>query len=249
VKGAIASALPPVVLLHGWGGSSGSTWVRPGWVDDLRARGREVTAIDLPGHGASKAPHDPAYYAEIVEIVESQLPQAPVLDVVGFSLGGKLAILLALGDPGRFRRLVVAGVGENIFSREQGGELLAAVLRDGITDDCPAPLRDMVVYVWQSGNDPEAILACLTRPWTPPTPEQITGLSTSILLAAAAADPVAGSLDPLAACLPNAEVIRLAGVDHLSTPYSRQLRVSALDFLSAESTASYQPVAPGELEL
>jgi pimeloyl-ACP methyl ester carboxylesterase len=205
-------ALPPVVLLHGWGGSARSAWTRSGWERELAARGRDVVAIDLPGHGAAEAPRDPGYYAGLVELVEARLPEGTPLDVVGFSLGGKLAILLALRDPARFRRLVVAGVGENLFSREQGG-LLGEALRDGIVAGTARPIREMVVYVWQSDNDPEAVMACLMRPWTPPTPEAVSGLSVPVLLVAGDEDSVVGS-----------------------TPYAREFRDSALAFIGSTSS-------------
>jgi pimeloyl-ACP methyl ester carboxylesterase len=235
---------PPVVLLHGWGGSARSAWIRPGWVDDLRAAGREAVAIDLPGHGAAEAPHDPAAYADLVGLVQPRLPDGP-LDVIGFSLGGKLALLLALADPARFRRLVVAGVGENLFSRERSAQL-AAALRDGVDGDCPPPVRDMAVYVWQSDNDPRALMACLTRPWAPPTAQALRGLDVPVLLAVGDQDTAVGSVGALADALPRAELIGLPGVDHLATPYSRRLREAALAFLAATDPDTDPPAVSEE---
>ncbi|MFD5244859.1 alpha/beta fold hydrolase [Amycolatopsis sp. NPDC058340] len=88
----------PVVLLHALGSKAG-TW------DDFAARlTRRVLAVDLPGHGDSAHIEDYSLDA-MADGVAGLLGEEA--DVVGHSMGGRVAVLLAQCLPGRVRRLVV----------------------------------------------------------------------------------------------------------------------------------------------
>jgi pimeloyl-ACP methyl ester carboxylesterase len=97
----------PVVLVHGLGGRA-EDWVSliPQMV---RARHR-VYALDLPGYGRSDWPRDAQYsIPELAGAVEAfmdtqHLEQA---DLGGWSMGGWVAMRLALDEPQRVRRLVL----------------------------------------------------------------------------------------------------------------------------------------------
>ena len=93
----------PVVLVHGFG-SSAYTWrhVIPG----LAAR-HSVAALDLPGYGASELPGEPnpALLTEAVAGVLERMGSPACL--VGSSLGGALAALVASGRPELVERLVL----------------------------------------------------------------------------------------------------------------------------------------------
>jgi len=228
----------PVLFLHGWGGSGIGTWVASRLPARLRDRGHTCIVADLPGHGCAErvngASHRSEDYDEIVEKVDEGLPVGGRCDVVGFSLGAKIALMLAARRPERYRRIVAAGVGSNIFSSEPAGPALRAILSGGIGPDVPARQRRSAVYALQSGGDPEAMGACIARSWTPPTRADLEGLPSEVLLAAGDEDEVVGSVEELAACLPTATVRRLRGIDHLSTPYSTELHDLVAEFLSCE---------------
>lgn len=225
-----------VVFLHGWGGSGFGTWVASGLPARLRDRGHTCIVVDLPGHGCAErvlgASHRSEDYDEIVERVDEGLPVGGQCDVVGFSLGGKIALKLAGRRPDRYRRVVAAGVGSNIFEPEPAGSALRKILSDGIGPDVPARRRRSAVYALQSGGDPEAMGACITRRWQPPSRGDLEGLASSVLLAAGDEDEVIGSVDDLAAFLPTSVVHRLRGIDHLSTPYSTELHDLVTEFLA-----------------
>ncbi|RSN61396.1 alpha/beta hydrolase [Amycolatopsis sp. WAC 04182] len=88
-----------MVLLHALGSGSG-TWADFG----ARLAGRRVLAVDLPGHGDSA--HAERYsLAAMADGVADLLGERA--DLVGHSLGGRVAVLLAQRLPGRVRRLVV----------------------------------------------------------------------------------------------------------------------------------------------
>src|SRR3546814_8865769 len=102
----------PVVLVHGFGTSFELTWVHNGWVDLLADEGRTAVGVDLLGHGDAPKPHEPEAYADLGARVLDVLPDDPV-DAIGFSMGAKTLLQVASDHPGRFRSLVVSGVGRS----------------------------------------------------------------------------------------------------------------------------------------
>lgn len=95
---------PPLVILHGMLGSS-RNWQTAG--RDL-AEHFHVLAPDARNHGAS--PHEAAMdYAAMVDDVLAWLDAQGLARVtlMGHSMGGKTAILLACRHPGRVERLIV----------------------------------------------------------------------------------------------------------------------------------------------
>jgi pimeloyl-ACP methyl ester carboxylesterase len=106
--GAGASSGVPVVVLHGLFGAA-QNW---GTVQKrLAAGGRRVVALDLRNHGAS--PHAaamdyPAMAADVAETLAAL--GAPGAAVIGHSMGGKVAMVLALTRPEAVSALVVADI-------------------------------------------------------------------------------------------------------------------------------------------
>lgn len=97
---------PPLVLLHGTGASL-HTW--DGWVERLAAR-RRIVRLDLPGFGLTGPAPDGDYRPErYVRLVVALLDKLGIerADVAGNSLGGRVALLLALEHPARVRKLVL----------------------------------------------------------------------------------------------------------------------------------------------
>ena len=224
--------LPPVLLLHGWGGNFASTWKNNGWCEGLKVAGRRVIAVDLPGHGSSRASHDPKDYADLAASVEEKLEGEEQVDAIGFSLGGKVLLELACRHPGRFRRLVIAGLGHNLFAPERMGEMLAGILERGITDEDPAPVRALLAQVLPAGNDPRALAACLRRPANPVlTPERLAMVNCPVLLIAGEQDTLAQPIEPLKQALPHANVENLPDMDHFGLPGSLVFRIASLAFL------------------
>ncbi|MFJ6930449.1 alpha/beta fold hydrolase [Streptomyces nigra] len=99
----------PVLLLHGLAGHAGE-WDVP--AQRLSPRYR-VVAVDQRGHGASERhPRDvsrAAYVADVVAVADHLALRRPVL--VGQSLGGHTAMLVAAAHPGLVRGLVLVEAG------------------------------------------------------------------------------------------------------------------------------------------
>jgi esterase len=98
---------PPLVVLHGLLGSS-RNWLSAG--ADLAAV-RHVWALDLRNHGKSPH-HDDMTYESMVGDVLAWLDEQGIAstDLLGHSMGGKVAMLLACRHPERVRRLIVVDI-------------------------------------------------------------------------------------------------------------------------------------------
>jgi 2-succinyl-6-hydroxy-2,4-cyclohexadiene-1-carboxylate synthase len=97
---------PALLLLHGFMGAA-DDWesVTAHLADDFRC-----IAVDLPGHGDAVGLPDEAYTVEgtLAALVETlDALGAQVCHVVGYSMGGRLALLFALRHPERCARLVL----------------------------------------------------------------------------------------------------------------------------------------------
>jgi pimeloyl-ACP methyl ester carboxylesterase len=97
----------PLVLLHGLG-SRGEDWAS--LIPQLIEGGHRVYAVDLLGFGKSSQPKDSDYsisqQAGLVEkFLDSQHLQQ--VDLAGWSMGGWIAMKVALQQPERVRRLVL----------------------------------------------------------------------------------------------------------------------------------------------
>jgi 2-succinyl-6-hydroxy-2,4-cyclohexadiene-1-carboxylate synthase len=110
----VAGSGPPLLLLHGFTGSI-HTWdgVRPA----LNAFATSV-CVDLIGHGDSDAPADAARYTQELA-VRDLLHLLDVLgfasvNLLGYSMGGRLALLFALEEPARVRTLILESASPGI---------------------------------------------------------------------------------------------------------------------------------------
>lgn len=228
-----SSELPPVVLLHGWGGSFEATWVQSGWHDRLRSKGRRVVRLDLPGHGRAPDPIDPAAYADLASLVRERLTGHGTLDMIGFSLGAKLTLAIAAREPKLVRRAVVCGLGANVFAPEKMGNALAELLEQGVTADAPVGLAELVRYGLSAGNDARRLAAVMRRPANPLLSEQsLSAVRCPVLAVVGDRDAIAQPVEPLIQALPKARLLKLPGVDHLSLPPQQALIDAAIDFIS-----------------
>jgi pimeloyl-[acyl-carrier protein] methyl ester esterase len=91
----------PLVMLHGWG-MHGGVW------DDCAAMLSDsfrVSKVDLPGHGRSRDVPDAGRLCGLTEVVARHAPRRMAL--VGWSLGGMIAMDLARRQPRRVEKLVL----------------------------------------------------------------------------------------------------------------------------------------------
>ena len=120
VRSAGGAGAVPVFLLHGFAGSSRD------WEEVAGALAREgyaVLAPDLPGHGETDIPKEPWRYGP--EEVSLDLLQilsetgAASAHWVGYSMGGRLALYLALSHPERVASLALESASPGIEDRDE----------------------------------------------------------------------------------------------------------------------------------
>ncbi|MBY6091683.1 alpha/beta fold hydrolase [Maritimibacter alkaliphilus] len=106
---------PTLVIVHGLFGS-GRNW---GVIAKRLSEDRQVIAVDQRNHGSSPwfDEHDyESMAADIAEVIEQGPGRA---DVLGHSMGGKAAMVLALTRPDLVNRLVIADVAPVAYSHDQ----------------------------------------------------------------------------------------------------------------------------------
>src|SRR3989441_3792934 len=121
-RGRGAADAPAIVFLHGLG-SCADDWI---WQIPAFERDHRLLLVDLPGHYRSPLPAGPLSVdamADAVGVLLARLGEPPA-HVVGLSLGGCVALALALRAPERVRSLTVV----NAFARLRPASP-AAVLR------------------------------------------------------------------------------------------------------------------------
>ena len=116
---------PPVVLVHGLTSSADMNWRMPGTIKVL-AESFTVIAMDCRGHGGSGKPEKAdAYGVQMAEDVVRLLDhlKVPKVHVVGYSMGGMIAMKLAVKHPDRLLSVALGGMG---WLRD--GSMLGALL-------------------------------------------------------------------------------------------------------------------------
>jgi len=107
--------------VHGLFGSA-RNW---GVIARRMARDRDVIAVDQRNHGDS--PHLPTHsYTDMADDLAKVIRAQPgKADVVGHSMGGKAAMVLALTEPDLVRRLIVADIAPVAYTHDQSHHITA----------------------------------------------------------------------------------------------------------------------------
>lgn len=212
----------PIVLLHGWGGSFLETWHKPGIDALLEDMGRTVVGIDLLGHGEAEKPHSPEAYEELAQWLLSQIPdQYPVVDIAGFSLGALTVLDALVLSPSRFRKVLLAGIGDGVFeasSSDRHQRIVDALEGRGSIDDTFSHM--FVQYAHQPGNDPLALTAIMKRPPMRVLTESDLSLLPHEVQVVIGDQDFAGPSVRLASAFPHGVHTVLKNTDHFATTES-----------------------------
>ncbi len=230
---------PPVVLHHGFVADASSNWVAPSVVEALCDAGRRVVAPDARGHGGSGKPHDAGRYGEqrMARDLAALLDRigAPEVDLVGYSMGAIVVLLLASEDA-RVRRLIVGGIGSGVI--ECGGVDRRAVSNEAIVEaleaEDPSAIGDPGALRYRqladaTGGDRKALAAQARSVFRGEI--ALERISAPTLVLAGDSDPMAIRPEVLSEAIPDA-TLRILHGDHIGAIGDPSFKRSIVDFLA-----------------
>jgi pimeloyl-ACP methyl ester carboxylesterase len=227
----------PILLIHGFASNHRVNWVDPRWVETLAGAGRRVVAFDNRGHGQSEKLYSPAdYRADLMTqdaanlLAHLRIGRA---DVMGYSMGARLASFLALYRPSLVRALILGGMGDRLV-RDAGlpeaiAEAIEAPSPDSLTDPTQRMFR---AFAERTKSDRAALAACVRGSRRSLSPSELALIDQPALVAVGERDTVAGDPHKLAAMLPRGAAFDIPGRDHNLAVGDRAFKVAALDFLA-----------------
>ena len=155
----------PILLIHGFASNHRVNWVEPRWVEALAKAGRRVVAFDNRGHGQSEKLHSPADYRPelMTQDAANLLAHLRIerADVMGYSMGARLASFLALASPA-VRALILGGLGDRL-TRDPGlPEAIAEAMEAPSLDSLADPAQRMFrAFAERTKSDRAALAACV----------------------------------------------------------------------------------------
>jgi pimeloyl-ACP methyl ester carboxylesterase len=227
----------PILLIHGFASSHRVNWVDPRWVEALAQAGRRVVAFDNRGHGQSQKLYAPADYRAnlMTQDAANLLAHLGIerADVMGYSMGARIASFLALAEPKRVRALILGGLGDRL-TRDAGlpeaiAEALEAPSLDSLTDPAQRMFR---AFADRTKSDLAALAACVRGSRRSLTPAELAHIAQPALVAVGARDAIAGDPHALAAMLPRGTAFDIPGRDHNLAVGDRAFKAGVLSFLA-----------------
>jgi pimeloyl-ACP methyl ester carboxylesterase len=227
----------PIVLVHGFASNAAVNWVQPGWFASLKGARRRVIALDNRGHGASTKLYDPAAY-------QSSLMAADVLalldhlgleraDVMGYSMGARIAAFLALQSARRVRSAIFGGLGSNLIEGTGVPDAVAEALEAPSLAAVSDPQARMFrVFAEQTKSDLRALAACVRGSRQTLTRAEIATIRLPALVALGSKDAIGGSAPELASLLPAGQALEIPGRDHMTAVGDKVFKRGVLSFLA-----------------
>lgn len=224
---------PPVVLLHGFAVNGRLNWRLPGVTETL-TQDLRVISMDVRGHGRSGKPYDPnSYGLAMVEDVPRLLDHLGLerAHVVGYSLGGFIALKLATMSPERLLSIAALGAGweppGNTAFLEALPKLADALeagkgigpLMGNLGDERRKPglkHRLWVKLLTRHFNDPRALIPMIrSLPLLAITEEELRNINTAVCSIVGGRDPLTASVDAMRGKLRRHTVLVIEDADHL----------------------------------
>ena len=254
-----------VVLLHGYALHSG-TWGP--WLTPLSEHA-ELHPVDLPGHGGRPWTSEVRTLAELAHAVANQVPPGAI--IIGWSLGGMVALELARQGPADLHGLVLlATTPRFVASDDWPHGIDPGTLEDfgrGLVGDYDRTVRDFLALHVHGAADPQSTLRQLRaslRDQPAPDPRALAagleilrrtdlrsalpGIDVPALVIAGTHDRLTmpGAGEYLARALPAARLRRIAGAGHapfLSHPAAVLAEVTA--FMAELESAPHRAAPVG----
>jgi len=223
----------PVVLVHGYASDYHLNWVGTRWQETLTGAGYRVVGLDCRGHGHSDKPHDPASYAlDVMAADVGRLIDHVGLEkahYIGYSMGARIGLQVLLDLPDRVGKAVLGGIGwAGAF--HVAADIARAMRGEPTTSPIAQTFYDFARA--RPINDLEALAACILGPQSPMDPGRLAAITNPVLVVVGDQDQIVGKVDRLVATLPTAQLVTLAGRNHMSAVPAREFKEAALTFLA-----------------
>jgi len=230
----------PILLIHGFGSNVEVNWRSTGWIDALTGAGRRIVALDNRGHGGSEKLYEPeAYHPAVMAEDSARLLRHLGIshaDVMGYSMGARIAAFLALGHADLVRSVILGGLGMALVDgMGDTDEIIAALEAPGLDSVEGETGRIYRKFADQTRADRKALVACLRGSRATLSPEQLAEIDMPALVAIGTRDKVAGSGEKLASLIPNAEFLAIPNKEHLPATGDKVFKAGALEFLERRS--------------
>ena len=226
----------PILLIHGFASNMQTNWSGTGWIRLLSMNGFRVIAFDNRGHGASGKLYDPEAYTgpTMAEDARRLLDHLGIeqADVLGYSMGARIAAFFGLRHPERVRSAIFAGLGANmVFGIGDPKPIAAALLADDASLITDPNARAFRVFADQTKSDRRALAACIMAARDRIPGHEIAKFQRPALVAVGTEDTLAGPAQPLADAIPGAEALDIPGRDHMKAVGDRVFKEGVLSFL------------------
>jgi pimeloyl-ACP methyl ester carboxylesterase len=136
-------------------------------------------------------------------------------DVMGYSMGARIAAHLAVIDPARVRSLLLGGLGIRLVHGVglpiNIADAMEAPSLDALTDPMQRMFR---AFAEQTKSDLKALAACIRGSRQTLSEEEVAGITAPTLISVGTTDTVAGPAQELADLMPNARALDIPGRDH-----------------------------------
>ena len=196
-----------------------------------------MVALDCRGHGRSGTPHDPAAYEDpwMLDDVLAVMDAAALarVDLMGYSMGGGIALALLVRHPDRFRSVIVGGAGLEV---DPPNLPMDAAIAAALETDDPSSVKEPVALFFRQfaesrAHDPHSLadlepdlhaLAAICRRrrglrFVPEDAEAtLRNAEVRLLAVVGDQDDSLPAAKRLSETVPNAQLVVLPGEDHLS---------------------------------
>ncbi len=228
---------PPVLLIHGFASNAFVNWRDTHWVKVLSEAGHQVIAIDNRGHGQSEKLYDSALYAASImaEDAKALLDHLHIAqaDVMGYSMGARIAAFLTMAHPARVRRVVFAGLASRMITGVGGSEAIASALEaESAASVNDRAARGFRIFADQTKSDRRALAACIRSSRVKIEVEALATIAVPVLVVAGELDDVAGNVAELVAAIPGARGVELPGRNHMNAVGDRGYKDAVVAFFS-----------------
>jgi pimeloyl-ACP methyl ester carboxylesterase len=225
----------PVVLIHGFASNRTENWRRLGWYGAFERRRIRCIALDCRGHGESAKPHEPDAYSRdaMAGDITALLDYLGVerADLMGYSMGARVALSTGLQNPARFPLLILGGIGSLLFEPPPSVRAMAEAMEADDPETIAIPvLKSFRHFADAQGEDRIALAACNRADDPPFERGELSRLTIPTLIVNGMNDGLVGDPRSVAAAIPGARLVRVPGCDHFSVIGHALFKAAVFDF-------------------